>query len=167
MTTHVQEFRSVQIKTPLEDNQLLFSAMKAEEQLSELFTYTLELLSPSDDIDFTELLGEPMTVAMELPDGQHRFFNGVVSHFSHKGYRDEYAVVEVVLRPWLWFLTQSRDSQIYQDLTIPAIVTLKFEALGFSHFVSDLTADYTDWNFCTQYQETDFNFVSRLLEKEG
>jgi len=167
MTTHVQEFRSVQIKTPLEDNQLLFSAIKAEEQLSELFRYTVELLSTTDDVDFNELLGEPMTIAMALPNGGHRFLNGVVSHFSHQGYRDEYAVVEVVLRPWLWFLTQSRDCQIYQDLTIPAIVMQKFESLGFSQFSYDLSADYTDWNFCTQYQESDFDFISRLLEKEG
>jgi type VI secretion system secreted protein VgrG len=72
-----------------------------------------------------------------------------------------------VLRPWLWFLTRTSNCRIFQDLSVPEIIKKVFEANGFSDFKLDLTSSYKPRNYCVQYRETDFNFVSRLMEEEG
>ncbi len=170
MAGHTQKNKSVQVKLPFEADYVQFSSIKGTEELSGMFEYTLELLNTSEEeeLDFNDLLGMPVTVGMQRPDMEVRYFNGVLTHFRHLGYRDEYSVVEVVLRPWLWFLTQTRDSQIYQNLTIPDIICQKFDSLGFSNYELRIkSSNYSEWNFCTQYQETDYDFVNRLLEKEG
>ena len=70
--------------------------------------------------------------------------------------------------PWLWFLTRSAGFRIYQDKTVPEIIKSIFKELGYTD-VDDqnLTGTYRSWEYCVQYRETYFNFVSRLMENEG
>ena len=67
--------------------------------------------------------------------------------------------MEVV--PWLWFLTRIADCRIFQDKTIPQIVEAVFKSRGFSDYKLSLTGTYDQREYCVQYRETDFNFVSR------
>ena len=64
-------------------------------------------------------------------------------------------------------LTQTTDCRIFQDKTVPEIIKQIFGDLGFSDFKDELTATYTKWDYCVQYRESDFNFMSRLMEHEG
>jgi type VI secretion system secreted protein VgrG len=74
-------------------------------------------------------------------------------------------IVELV--PWLWFLTRTADCRIYQNMSTVEIVEQIFGALGFSDYQSKLTGTYPKREYCVQYRETAFRFVSRLLEEEG
>ncbi|WP_122282809.1 type VI secretion system Vgr family protein [Pseudomonas syringae group genomosp. 3] len=74
---------------------------------------------------------------------------------------------QVLLRPWLWWLTLASNNRVFQNLTTSDIVTSIFTAHGFSDFKLLLTGSYTPREYCVQYGETDFAFVSRLLEEEG
>ena len=78
-----------------------------------------------------------------------------------------YGVYRAELRPWLWFLTRTSDCRIFQHKTVPDIVKEIFREQGFTDFKDALTSSYREWDYCVQYRETDFNFVSRLLEQEG
>ena len=69
--------------------------------------------------------------------------------------------------PWLWFLTQTADCRIFQEKKVGDIIRQIFSDLGFSDFRMDLQLDHKKWEYCVQYRETDFNFVSRLMEQEG
>jgi type VI secretion system secreted protein VgrG len=71
------------------------------------------------------------------------------------------------VRPWLWFLTRRADCRIFQDLTVPEILTQVFEGHETADFALELTQEYRTRGYCVQYRETDFNFVSRLMEDEG
>ena len=72
------------------------------------------------------------------------------------------------MRPWLWLLTRTSDCRIFQDMTVPAIVKHVFQELGLTDFNDQrLLGDYRTWTYCCQYNESTFNFVSRLLEQEG
>ncbi|MCV4272745.1 type VI secretion system tip protein VgrG [Pseudomonas capsici] len=74
---------------------------------------------------------------------------------------------QVLLRPWLWWLTLASNNRVFQNLSTSDIVTSIFTDHGFSDHKLSLTGSYTPREYCVQYGETDFAFVSRLLEEEG
>jgi type VI secretion system secreted protein VgrG len=156
----------MEITTPLGDD-LLFHGMHAREELSRLFEYQLDLLSLKPDINVDEILGKNVTVKLALPDDNTRYFNGFVTRFSQGARYGRYTRYSAVVRPWLWFLTRTTDCRIFQEMTVPDIVKKVFADHPTADFAFELTGTYKTWVYCVQYRETDFNFVSRLLEQEG
>ena len=163
-----QANRPITVKTPLGKDKLLFGRMSAREALSRPFEFDLELLSEDHDIKLEDVLGQPLTVYFELPDkGRTRHFNGICTHFSYTGPSSGLGRYRAVLRPWFWLLTRTTDSRIFQNKTAPDIVKQVFKDQGFDDFEDRLSRSYREWEYCVQYRESDFNFVSRLLELEG
>lgn len=163
-----QATRLLSLKTPLGDNALLLTAFSGEEGVSQLFRFTLEMISDNASVAGKDLLGKGVTFSIRLADDAPRHFHGVVSRFSagdedqngRRAYR-----AEVV--PWLWFLTRNSDCRIFQKMTAPDIIQQIFKDRGFSDFQAKLTGHHAKREYCVQHQETDFNFVSRLMEEEG
>jgi type VI secretion system secreted protein VgrG len=156
------------IVTPLGADVLRLRSMHGREELSRLSEYRLELLSDRGDVDLDEILGKNVTVTLALAEDQTRSFNGYVSRFEQSGTLGRYHRYCAVVRPWLWFLTRTADCRIFQDMTVPDIVKTVFaDHAAVSDFTLELTSSYRKWTYCVQYRETDFNFVSRLLEHEG
>jgi type VI secretion system secreted protein VgrG len=163
-----QASRTVQIKTPLGTDALLLTHFSAHEQVSRLFEYDLQLLSDVGDLNADKILGHPVTVKFQLPDkAGNRFFNGFVTEFSQTGYEERHHRYQATVRPWFWFLTRTSDCRIFQGKTIPEIFQAVVGQYGFSDFKLKLNGSYSPRNYCVQYRETDFNFLSRLLEFEG
>ena len=162
-----QQHRSVAVNTVLGEDVLLLQRLTGKEALGRLFCFQLELLSTDADIDLDRLLGTNATVRYQQPKGGVRYFNGVVSEFRYRGERGNYAAYEMILRPWLWFLTRTADCRIFQHKTVPDILTELFREHGFTDYEDALTGSYREWEYCVQYRETDFDFVSRLMEQEG
>ncbi|MEE4379854.1 MAG: type VI secretion system tip protein TssI/VgrG, partial [Candidatus Competibacteraceae bacterium] len=168
MATITQKHQLVAVNTSLGEDVLVFRRMHANEQLSRLFEFQLELLSENNEIQLEQIIGTNVTVRVELPEGMGtRYFNGFVSRFSHNGTSGRYAVYHATLRPWFWFLTRTADCHIFQNMTVPDIIKQIFQDNGFSDFEDKLSGSYRQWEYCVQYRETDFNFVSRLMEQEG
>ena len=79
-----------------------------------------------------------------------------------------YSSYRATMVPWLWLLTRTADCRIFQEMKAPDIIKTIFGDYGFGGFVEDkLTETYRVWEYCVQYRETAFNFVSRLMEQEG
>src|SRR5687768_11374321 len=116
----------MEIATPLADK-LLFHRMLAREELGRLSEYEIDLLSPRNDIAFGEILGENVTVSLELGGGGKRYFNGYVTRFSQTGMRGRYHLYHASVRPWLWFLTRTSDCKIFQNMTVPEILQKVFQ----------------------------------------
>ncbi len=163
----VQENRKIRVFTSLPENTLLFYQMLGMERLSQAFEYHLELISENAGINPESLLGESLTVDLELEDGSRRYFNGLVSRFGHYGKLGNYHYYRAEVRPWLWFLTRASNCRIFQNQSVPDIVKQVFRDQSFTDFESKLTGSYGSREYCVQYRETDFNFVSRLMEEEG
>ena len=159
--------RVMQIKTPLGDGVLLFYSMAASEALGRLFEYDITLLSSKSDIKPEDLLGKNVTVKLELPDGSDRFFDAYVTRFGLTGGIGRYFRYQLTGRPWAWLMTRTADCRIFQNKSVPDIVKEIFNKYGSAKFDDKLTGEYRPWEYCVQYRETDFNFVSRLLEQEG
>lgn len=159
--------QSVSVSSPARVGGFLFRRMKASESLGRLFKLDLELLSERESIDFEDVVARPMTVRLETSSGDARYFSGHVARFASCGTLGRYARYRAVLRPWLWFLTRSAGCRIFQDQTVPQIIKEVFRDRGFTDVQDSLGADYEKREYCVQYRETDFDFVSRLMEQAG
>ena len=163
-----QSTRQAELITPLATDKLLFHQMVAYEGVSRLFDYDLTVLSEDENIVLTALLGEQAHVELELPNDATRYFSGYVTRFSFLGFHGNFSKYAVKLRPWLWFLSRARNNRIFQEQTVPDIIKQVFADHGFTQDIEDkLTETYDQRLFCVQYRESDFDFVSRLMEDEG
>jgi type VI secretion system secreted protein VgrG len=155
------------IGTPLAEDAVLLSAFSGDEGISRLFRFDLELLSVSDSIDFNAIVGQNVTVRLTLASGNDRYFNGFISRFSQGGRDRDLISYYAEMVPWLWFLTRKSDCRIFQKMKVPDIVKQIFDEMNFKDYKLQLYGDFLEREYCVQYRETDFNFISRLLEEEG
>lgn len=162
-----QASRLAKISSPLGPDVLLLNEMGGGEELGRLFNYELQLTSLDANIDLNQLLGKPMSVGLQLADGGERHFHGIVARCSQNIDQGQFASYQVTLRPWFWLLSRTSDCRIFQNLSIPQIIKQVFRDLGFSDFEDALSRPYREWEYCVQYRETSFDFVSRLMEQEG
>ncbi|MGA2723876.1 MAG: type VI secretion system tip protein VgrG [Bryobacteraceae bacterium] len=165
--TYTQENRLMAIGTPLAEDAVLLSAFSGDEGISRLFRFDLELLSVSDSIDFNAIVGQNVTVRLTLASGNDRYFNGFISRFSQGGRDRDLISYYAEMVPWLWFLTRKSDCRIFQKMKVPDIVKQIFDEMNFKDYKLQLYGDFLEREYCVQYRETDFNFISRLLEEEG
>lgn len=156
----------LEIHTPLGDDVLMMRSMSATEALGALFEYNISALSTDKNISLNDLLGKPVTVKLELPDDTKREFSGLVTRFAHVGFVGRHQEYQLTVRPWLWLLTRSNNVKIFQNKTVPDIIKAVFQPYS-PDFKDQLTRTFEQREYCVQYRESDFAFVSRLMEEEG
>jgi type VI secretion system secreted protein VgrG len=152
-----------------------FLGMTGNEALGRLFEFHIRFSSDKPTIDPLKMLGEKLRLSMQTEGGQ-RHFHAYATAFEFRGPIDlplpagakavaqfQYAVIA---RPWVWFLTRTSDCRVFQKLKVPEICDQIFGKYA-GMVRKKLDADYQPWEYCVQYRETDFNFVSRLMEQEG
>jgi len=162
-----QSNRQANFKSSLDPDALMLNSMLAREQVSGLFEYELTVVSEDENIDLYKILGEHARVEFELPGGGMRYFSGHIAEFSFASFRDNLAEYRIVLRPWLWLLTRASNNRIFQGKTVPDIIKQVCQDHGFTDIDNRLSGQYAERVFCVQYNETDFDFLSRLMEEEG
>lgn len=162
-----QSTRHLAISTPLGTDELLLIRLDGTEELSELFEFEAEMFSKKSSHDPRQIVGQRVSLRITHENDQERLISGFVSEFRQCGWCDRATTYRAKIVPWLWFLTQSSDCRIFQEKTAPEIVEDVFRTLGFSDFEFRLKEEYDRREYCVQYRETDYQFVSRLLEEEG
>jgi len=146
---------------------LLFRSLRGREELGRPSEFELSALSTRSDIKPSDLLGKKITVKLERVKGGYRYFNGHVTRFAQGQTIGRYYEYRMTVHSWLWFLTRTTDCRIFQKKTVPDIIKEVFQDHSMAVFDDGLTGTYTKREYCVQYRETDFNFVSRLMEEEG
>ena len=162
-----QQHRRIAISTPLGKDVILLRGFSGSEAISQLFHFDLDLLSENDSIKFQDVVGKNVTLRIYDTDGAQRYWNGFISRFSQGAQDRRLTAYRAQMVPWLWFLTRTADCRIFQNQKAPDIIQKIFKDLGFSDFKLRLYGDFVTRDYCVQYRETDFNFVSRLMEEEG
>ncbi|QDU30427.1 Phage-related baseplate assembly protein [Anatilimnocola aggregata] len=163
-----QKDRCLGITTAAGEDVLVIESFTMTEKMSELFTLQADLYSEEREIKPEAIIGKPVTLRVTSHDKDtERFFHGICKRFSQGPEDDRVRSYQLEAVPWLWMLTQTSDCRIFQDKSVPEIIKKVFSDLGFSDFKDELTGSYTKWDYCVQYRETDFNFISRLMEHEG
>jgi type VI secretion system secreted protein VgrG len=140
------------------------------EALSEPFELTMQLSSENRSLDTARAIGKPLAIKITVRDGKERYIHGQIASASLLGsHRAQFFRYEAVVRPALWFLTHTRRSRVFENEDAVSIVKTVLgaaSALGVSVDAKGLKG-CAKRPYCVQYQESDFDFVSRLLEEEG
>lgn len=146
---------------------LKFRRLSGDEELGKLFEFRIEALADSHSLSLHALLGQSVTVRIEAKQGATRYLNGLVARAALAGRDAErHYCYELVVRPWLWLATRRADCRIFQRRSVPEIVQETLAPYGFP-IESRLSDQYAPREYCVQYNETDADFVSRLIEQEG
>jgi type VI secretion system secreted protein VgrG len=142
------------------------AVLEGEERLSRLFHFTLDIQTSNPSaIPFDAFLGQAVTATLTLPNEPPRYFSGISSRIS-QGSSDNLTLYRVEIVPQLWLLTKTSGSRAFQDLSVPDIVRRVLVERGIP-FQLNLQGTYPPRDFVLQYRETDFDFISRLMEEEG
>ena len=155
------------LETPLGENTLVVSRFEASEGISQLYHCRLELVSTELAVDFKAILGKAALLTIAPPGGSQRHLHGIVTRFAQQPPEGNYARYEADLRPTLWILAQRRNSRIFQEQTVPAIVQTLLGEASIKAIDNKIQGKHPVRGYCVQYQESDFAFVSRLMEEEG
>src|SRR6516165_10380323 len=158
-----QTHRRIAITTPLGKDVLLLRGFSGSEAISQLFHFDLDLLSENDSIKFQDVVGKSVTLRIYDADGKERHWNGFISRFSQGAQDRRLTAYRAQMVPWFWFLTQTADCRIFQNQKVSDVIKKIFTDLQFHDFEERLFGTYTPRDYCVQYRETDFNFVSRLM----
>jgi type VI secretion system secreted protein VgrG len=164
-----QERRFLKLTTPLGPDTLLIESFTISERLSENFEIEIDALAElSKRVDPAALLGQSVTITVNLdPDtDEARYFNGIVREVNVGSDSDRFRGFRLHVAPSLWLLTLGQNFRVFEKKTVPDILKDVLSQYSISPTIR-LTKTYSKWDLCTQYRETDFNFVSRLMEHEG
>ena len=146
----------------------------AREALSEPYEIELDVVVADHNLVPGDLLGQPMAVRFQIrtnEDGSEfelMEFQGFIARFDYYATHDAMAIYRAVLRPGLWFLDRTADCRIFQNLNVPGILAELFgDHADLITFRDDTAGTYRVREYCVQYRESAFAFVSRLMEEEG
>jgi type VI secretion system secreted protein VgrG len=150
---------------------LTFDAVRGTEELGHPFLFELELTSGKLEGNVSRLLGTSATVTLKQSEQgkQPRYINGIVSRVVSEGLLRGAYHYRVEIRPWLWLLSHVTDCCIFQKKSAFDIITKLFRDAGFSDFEDKRqnSAGSKELEYCVQYRETTFDFVTRLMEEFG
>jgi len=141
---------------------------RGTEGISELFRFDLELVSTNADVDFDAMVGGKATLSWKTAEGE-RMIHGIIAQFELTGTGRQLTHYTARVVPRVWSLTLRRRSRIFQNVATPAILKKVLEDAGIpsDHFKLSLKRSYKPRKYCVQYRETDFDFLSRMMEEEG
>ncbi|MBP6654912.1 MAG: type VI secretion system tip protein VgrG [Propionivibrio sp.] len=174
-----QEARLLKLRFPessgLGEESLLPHRLSGEEGLSANDRYTLDCLSADPHLELKRLLGQPVEISLLLPDGGSRLLTGLVTHAAQNGADGGFARYVLTIEPALATLAHRRNSRVFQDKSVPEIVSSVLDEhlatnpafTGVFQYRNLLSQDYPVRSYCLQYRETDLAFIERLLAEEG
>ncbi len=139
------------------------------EGLSQLYNFTVTLISRESDLDLTTLVQNPACLTILFPQGDIPF-NGILSSFEIRQQFTGVTFYQATLRPKVWWLTLTEHNQIFLDTSLPDFLTSVLVDGGLkagTDFELRLEKSYPQREYVSQYGETHFNFVSRWMERNG
>ena len=167
-----QNNRLLSIVTPKAYDYLLLNRIAATEGLSRLFSFEIELLHEEDSpgfeptvVEAKEVLGQSVTITInQREEGTKRHYNGLINQFSQGNRNTRFSFYYATVVPHVWILTQNHQSRIFQHKSVPDILKEVLQGFEVSY---EIQGEFKPRNFCVQYNESDFDFISRLMEEEG
>ncbi len=172
MAANYQQHRSVSIAGPGDMKDLMLTRLTAVEQISRPFRINLDLRGVAaagarGSADPDTILGQAVSIKMTSTAAEPRYFHGIVTEFAYTGYGERFHEYSATVRPAFWLLTRRVDCRVFQEKSTPDIFAEVCRQAGFDDHKLALSSTYKPWEYRVQYRESDFDFLSRLLEHEG
>ena len=167
MARYTQDDRLLKVTTPLGDDVLLLDHLSGNEAVSVPFRFDLRCFSEQPDLHLKAMMAQGVTVEMGTFDGTPRYFHGHVTSFVHAGEDGGFTFYEVKLGPWTDFLRRRKNCRIFQELKVEDILKEVFADYGALAVYDIKVSSPEPLTMTVQYNETDFQFICRLMENIG
>lgn len=163
-----QAERLLEITSPLGPDVLILRRLAVQEAIGRPFTITAEVMSPNMELQASALVGKAVTCSVRTKHAEPRFFHGVVRSFVRLGpLGRSNAAYRIEAVPRLWQLSRTSDCRIFQDKSVKEMCT----AILAEHDVAPVrwggSVPTQKRGYCVQFNETDLEFVQRLLDEAG
>ncbi|MDR6424988.1 type VI secretion system secreted protein VgrG [Variovorax paradoxus] len=157
------------------NGELMFWRIVGHEALARASSYELTVLSKNHALDAKDILGRAFDVVIQFQDkdgGMHeRHCQGHAVRFERTGHVGRHFEYRIGLRSWFWLLTKRTNSRILQDKKVLEVLDAVFEDSPIKRFkktkAGNVIGAHNPRRYCVQHQESDYHFLSRLLEDEG
>ncbi|KVH50538.1 type VI secretion system tip protein TssI/VgrG [Burkholderia diffusa] len=163
-----QQDRLLKLDTPAGQDVLLAHRVTGRSRIGRDYLFVLDCVSTSSDVQLKTLISQAVTLWIQQADGSYRPHHGYVHTARRLGSDGGLTSYQLVFSSWMHFLKFRRDQRHWQDKTAEEIIADVFnehpQAKGMYRFV--LSKPLPPRSYCRQ-DETDWNFVHRLLESEG
>jgi type VI secretion system secreted protein VgrG len=154
--------------TPLGPDVLIPVALSAEEAISQPFRIAIDAVSEQRQIDPNTILNYPACVTLTRSDNPTRHFHGIVRRCAAGGSAPRgYWGYTIELAPKFWFLGQTEDCRVYQAMSTVDILKQLLSDAGVTDSAFRIFGGQPVREYTTQYNETDLDFATRLMEEEG
>ncbi len=141
-----------------------------DERLDRPYRARVELAHRDLDADIAQYLGKDCVLEIHRGSNVRRLV-GIVRHVRES--EDQHNAQQNVLLevvPALYLLSMRRDTRIFQEMSVPDILQDVLDR-GLSPYGRSIQVQleetYEPREYCIQYQETDLDFVERLMQEEG
>jgi len=137
--------------------------------LSEGFEIKVDFVSTNTNHTASELLGKFAELTLSDQANDPQILNGYIDVFTFGELTtDRMREYQIIIVPWFSLLKRNRDCRIFQNQSVPQIVHTIFKRYPFADYdISELHYRYEPRVFCTQFNETDYDFINRLLSESG
>ena len=165
-----QQNSPLQVFTPLPVDTLVATRLTGREEMGDTYRFTVELIAPvGTSIDISSLAGAFAGVQLTLPGGAMRAYHGIISEFWQKDSDSIFDRYAMVLRPRTALLELVKQSRVFQGQSANQIFQALLEPLktpdGWQS--QNLVTPLPERVYCTQYRETDLQFLRRLCSESG
>ncbi len=138
-----------------------------KDEISSPYEFRINLISQRADIHPDMVVNKQATLYI-YRDEQYFPYSGIVSDFQYLETTTDYSRYSVVIVPRLWLLSLNHQTRIFQKMTVPDIVSKVLDDANLANYYKlELEGSYPEREYVVQYQESDLNFISRLMENAG
>jgi type VI secretion system secreted protein VgrG len=162
-----QANRPLLVSGPLDADVLVATGFTGVEEVSRPFRFVVDFVSTKSTIAASTVLGKGMTLTLPVGESDKRLINGLVSRFASMGRSGELYRYRAEVMPAFWFLTLSNDCRTFENVSALDIVEKVCTGAGVTDTKRRVTATPAAIPYVVQYRETNFAFVSRMLEAAG
>jgi len=165
--------RFLKIKAASASAALALVSFEGQEAISQPFRFVLDLIADDPALDMLKMVGQPLTFSANLVPDSPRHFHGKVLRMSAGALETiedgEIRRFRAEVVPSLWFLKFNQNCRVFQDKKVPEIIEQVCKDIGWStsDYSLNVGTGYAKLEYCVQYNESDYQFISRLMEEAG
>ncbi len=162
---------SMAMTSPLGGDNLIPISLTAHEAISQPFQFDVVAVSQTGVIDPNALLNNPACVILQDSGNPVRYFHGIVRSVTSEGTLrsdtaiDAFEMYRLVLVPRLWFLNQTTDCRVHEEMSAGDILQAMFTDASLTDLSGPPSSETRQYTI--QFNETDLRFATRLMEEEG
>jgi type VI secretion system secreted protein VgrG len=152
------------------DEELRVLSFGVTEGISQLFSIDLEIVTENDALDFEQIIGQAgILTIQQYEEEEPRYFHGIISRLEQGTSGLRFTTYSATVVPKIWYLMHRHNCRIFQQMSVRDIVQKILSDFGLpgDEYQFVLQSDPPKREYCVQYRESEFDFISRLLEEEG